>query len=55
MPKMNGIDFLKLIKKRQPLKFLPVVTLNTSKSPGEIRDTFNLGTASYRVKEVDYK
>ena len=55
MPKMNGIEFLKITKGEEELKKIPVVALTTSKEDGDIAESFKLGVAGYIVKPVDYK
>ena len=55
MPKMNGIEFLKILKADRALKKIPVVVLTTSNSERDIVDSFELGVAGYMVKSVDYK
>ena len=54
MPKMNGIEFLKILRADDSLKMLPVVILTTSKEEQDKLDTFNLSVAGYMVKPVDY-
>jgi CheY-like chemotaxis protein len=55
MPKMNGIEFLKIIKKDRNFKKIPVVALTTSKEDKDKLESFKLGIAGYMVKAVDYK
>lgn len=55
MPKMNGIEFLTEIRKREKFKMLPVVVLTTSKEQQDMLDTFNLNVAGYMIKPVDYE
>ncbi len=55
MPKMNGIEFLKIIKKNDRLKVLPVVVLTSSKEEQDKLDSFGLGIAGYMLKPADYK
>jgi len=55
MPKMNGIEFLKIIKSDNGLKKIPVIVLTTSNSEQDISRSFELGAAGYMVKSVDYK
>jgi len=55
MPRMNGIEFLNVIKQDQALKRIPVVVLTTSKDEQDRVDSFNLGVAGYMVKPVDYQ
>ena len=55
MPKMNGIEFLKIVKADEALRKIPVVVLTTSNSEHDIVNSFELGAAGYMVKSVDYK
>ncbi len=54
MPKMNGAEFLKIVKKDEALKKIPVVVLTTSSQQQDIVESFKLGAAGYMVKSVDY-
>ena len=54
MPKMNGIEFLKVIKAHPELKTIPIIVLTTSKEKRDILESFELGAAGYMVKPVDY-
>ena len=55
MPKMNGTEFLKIVKADERLKKIPVIVLTTSNSEQDIAKSFELGAAGYMVKSVDYK
>lgn len=55
MPKMSGIEFLRIIKKDEALKMIPIVVLTTSKDEHDKLDSFKLGVAGYMVKPVDYQ
>ena len=55
MPKMNGTEFLKVIKANEELKQIPVVVLTTSTEECDIIETFKLSVGGYIVKPVDYK
>ena len=55
MPRMNGIEFLEVIKQDQALKRIPVVVLTTSAEEQDKVDSFSLGVAGYMVKPVDYE
>lgn len=55
MPKMNGFEFLKIVKADDRLKKIPVVILTTSDDDRAVVESFNLGIAGYIVKPVDYK
>ena len=54
MPRMNGIEFLEIIKSDPALKRIPVVVMTTSREEQDIVKTFDLGVAGYIVKPVDY-
>ncbi len=54
MPKMNGIEFLKVIKVHPELKTIPIIVLTTSREKRDILESFELGAAGYMVKPVDY-
>jgi len=54
MPKMNGIEFLKVMKAYPELKTIPVIVLTTSKERRDILDSFELGASGYMIKPVDY-
>jgi CheY-like chemotaxis protein len=54
MPKMNGIEFLKVMKTYPEIKTIPVIVLTTSKEQRDILDSFELGASGYMVKPVDY-
>jgi CheY-like chemotaxis protein len=55
MPKMNGVEFLKIAKDDPSLKMIPVVVLTTSNEERDIVESFKLGVAGYIVKPVDYR
>jgi len=55
MPKMNGIEFLKIIKVDEKLKKIPVIVLTTSKEDRDVVDSFELSVAGYMIKPVDYQ
>jgi CheY-like chemotaxis protein len=54
MPRMNGIDFMKILKADERLRRIPVVVLTTSKEEQDRLQSFNLGAAGYMIKPVDY-
>jgi DNA-binding response OmpR family regulator len=50
LPKMDGYEFLKLIKEKESLKSVPVVVLSNLGSQDEIEKGLSLGAISYLVK-----
>ncbi len=55
MPKMNGVEFLRIAKADADLRRLPVVILTTSKDEWDRFQAFDLSVAGYIVKPADYK
>jgi len=55
MPRMDGIEFLEIMRKDEKLKMIPVVILTTSKEDEDKMDSFNLGISGYMMKPVNYK
>jgi len=55
MPKMNGVEFLKIVKSDDMLKKIPVVVLTTSTEESDVVESFELSVGGYIVKPVDYK
>ena len=55
MPKMNGTEFMKIVKADEALRKIPIIVLTTSNSEQDISKSFELGAAGYMVKSVDYK
>lgn len=54
MPKMNGIEFLKIVKVDESLKKIPVIVLTTSNQQHDIVESFKHSVAGYIIKSVDY-
>ncbi len=55
MPKMNGIEFLKIAKNDEHLRKIPVTVLTTSKAEQNIVESFEFSVAGYIVKPVGYE
>ncbi|MFZ5917274.1 MAG: response regulator [Chloroflexota bacterium] len=55
MPRMNGIEFLTVVKQDETLRKIPVVVLTSSKEEQDKVHSFDLGVAGYMVKPVDYQ
>ncbi|ACF12492.1 response regulator receiver protein [Chloroherpeton thalassium ATCC 35110] len=54
MPKMNGIEFLKVAKNDEEIKRIPTIVLTTSRDDWDRVQSFDLGAAGYMIKPVDY-
>ena len=54
MPKMDGIQVLKILKSDETLKTIPVVMLTSSSMEKDLVESYNLGVNAYVVKPVDF-
>ncbi|MEP7263996.1 MAG: response regulator [Bacteroidota bacterium] len=55
MPKLDGLEVLKLIKENPKTKIIPVIILTSSKESPDIQKAFLLGANSYLVKPVAFE
>jgi two-component system response regulator len=55
MPRLNGFDTLKILKKDVRFKRIPVVILTSSSLEEDVAKTYELGANSYFKKPSDYK
>lgn len=55
MPRMNGIEFLKIAKADSELQCIPVVALTTSRADQDRFECFDNGIAGYVVKPTNYE
>ena len=54
MPKINGIEVLRVLKADVRTKKIPVVVLTSSKEDPDIKECYSLGVNSYVVKPVNF-
>jgi CheY-like chemotaxis protein len=55
MPKVNGLEVLKVLKSHPEYKTIPVVVLTTSSESSDVKTAYQLGANSYIVKPVDFE
>jgi CheY-like chemotaxis protein len=55
MPRMGGLEALKVIRSDNKLEFIPVVILTSSREEVDLEKSYELGTNAYIVKPVDFK
>jgi CheY-like chemotaxis protein len=55
MPRMDGIEVLRTIRKDNELKMLPIVMLTSSREEQDLIKSYELGVNAYVVKPVDFK
>ncbi|WP_299762492.1 response regulator [uncultured Dokdonia sp.] len=54
MPKINGIDFLKILKNDVHLKYIPTIVLTTSNNRNDLLECYKIGIAGYVLKPLKY-
>lgn len=55
MPRMDGLEVLKKIKKDRRLRLIPVVILTTSSAEEDLVRSYSLGAASFLTKPVTFE
>lgn len=55
MPKMNGIEFLNILKQDDELKYIPTVILSTSSNHKDLLECYKIGIAGYMIKPLKYE
>jgi CheY-like chemotaxis protein len=55
MPRMSGIEFLKILKVHDTLKYLPTVILTTSENRADLLECYKIGIAGYVIKPLKYE
>jgi CheY-like chemotaxis protein len=54
LPKVDGLEVLKVIRDTEALKSIPVVMLTSSKEEQDVVRSYELGVNAYVVKPVDF-
>jgi CheY-like chemotaxis protein len=54
LPKINGLEILKVLKSDEKMKKIPVVVLTSSKEERDLIASYELGVNSYIVKPLDF-
>lgn len=55
MPKINGIEFLKILKADEHLKYIPTIILTTSNNKRDLLECYKIGIAGYVLKPLKYE
>ncbi len=55
MPKINGIEFLSILKNDEVLKYIPTIILTTSNNQKDLLECYKIGIAGYVIKPLKYE
>lgn len=55
MPKINGIEFLGILKADNVLKYIPAIVLTTSNNHKDLLEFYRIGIAGYMLKPLKYE
>ncbi|KAA5822342.1 response regulator [Algibacter amylolyticus] len=55
MPKINGIEFLGILKNDDVLKYIPTIILTTSSNQKDLLECYKIGVAGYVLKPLKYE
>ena len=55
MPKVNGIEFLSILKSDDTLKYIPTIILTTSNNQKDLLECYKIGVAGYVLKPLKYE
>ena len=55
MPKINGIEFLRILKNDEVLKYIPTIVLTTSNNHRDVLECYKIGIAGYMIKPLKYE
>lgn len=54
MPKMNGIEFLKVLKEDKNINHIPIIILTTSNNKKDLLSCYKIGISGYISKPLKY-
>jgi len=54
MPKMNGIEFLNILKSDDELKYIPIVIMSSSDNYLDVKECYKIGVAGYIIKPLHF-
>lgn len=55
MPKINGIEFLSILKNNDTLRYIPTIVLTTSSNQKDLLECYKIGIAGYIIKPLKYE
>lgn len=55
MPRLNGIEFLAILKNDEILRYIPTIILTTSSNHKDVLECYKTGIAGYILKPLKYE
>lgn len=55
MPKLNGIEFLNILKNDNQLRYIPTIILTTSNNRKDVLECYKIGIAGYVIKPLKFE
>ena len=55
MPRMNGLEVLRVVRSNAELKMIPIIMLTSSREEPDLLRCYAMGVNAYVVKPVDFK
>ena len=55
MPKLDGKEFLQILKTDEILKYIPSIVLTTSGNLKDVKECYSIGIAGYILKPLKYE
>lgn len=55
MPKMNGLEFLAIVRNDESMRHLPIIILSTSNNNRDLKEAYKLGVSGYILKPLKYE
>lgn len=55
MPKMNGLEFLAIVRNDERMRHLPIIILSTSNNNRDLKEAYKLGVSGYILKPLKYE
>jgi len=54
MPKMNGHEFLNILKLDDELKYIPIIIMSSSDNYLDVKECYKIGIAGYIIKPLHF-
>jgi CheY-like chemotaxis protein len=55
MPKINGLEFLRILKSNSSLNYIPIIVMSTSNNRNDIKKCYEIGVSGYMIKPLHYE